>query len=347
MNNLEDLIDAIINDLKQKGELYTYFILGTSNSFTSGYFTIVKNETSYDGEVTIALFEKYANEIQVLMKGQGILCMKVAGGHLVDQHIVKDTNPELFDLDVFELLNYQKYGLEPMDEDRKQVLQQSLKAEKIKDTLVFACYMNDMDGIRELVIHAKKANLNKVLKYRGTPLQLCTMHNNVEAFQLLAEQGADVGKRALGQTPLEMAFTYSSDIVNYIHAAFPNIYDKEVKKKGFGIALHCQDKDLLEGISKLGFDVNQERKPFPPLHSFADTNNVVGIQYLLDQGANVESRNQYKQTALHRAIRAGNTAAVEMLLTYGADIHGKDQDGKTAVDLAESCGMSKIINCMH
>ncbi|MEK4425327.1 ankyrin repeat domain-containing protein [Solibacillus sp. FSL K6-1523] len=265
---------------------------------TSGYFSIAENEASYDGDMTIALFKKYVNEIQGLMKGQGILCIKADGSTLVDHCIVKDTNPELFDFDVFELLNYQNYGLEPMEEERKQVLQQSLRAEKIKQTFVFACYMNDTDRIRELVIHAKKSNLNKVLKYRGTPLQLCTMHNNVEAFQLLAEQGADVGKRALGQTPLEMAFTYSTDIVKYIYSAFPAIYDKEVTKKGFSIALHSHEEALLEDISKWGIDLDQEGKPFPPLQNFADTNNVVGIQFLLDRGAIIECRNQYKQTAL-------------------------------------------------
>lgn len=347
MNNLEDLVDAIINEPILSERTYTYFISGTQNSFTSGYFTIAENEASYDGDITIELFDKYSNEIEVLMKGQGILCIKVDAGTLVECCIVKDMNPELFDLDVYELLNYQRYGLEPMKENRKEVLQQSLKAEKIKYTLVFACYMNDIERIRELVTGAKKSALDKVLKYGGTPLQFCSRHNNVEAFRLLAEKGANVGKRVLAQTPLEIAFTYSSDIVNYIRLEHPDIYEKEVKKKGFGIALHCQDEALLEDILNWTSDVNQERKPFPPLHSFADYNNVVGIRFLLERGADIECRNQYKQTALHRAVRAGNTATVEILLTYGADIYAKDDNGKTAVDLAYTCEKKEIIHLMH
>lgn len=347
MNNLEDLVEAIIREPILSERTYTYFISGTENSFTSGYFTIVENEASYDGDITIELFDKYTSEIEVLMKGQGILCIKVDAGILVEYCIVKDMNPELFDIDVYELLNYQRYGLEPMKENRKEVLQQSLKAEKIKQSLVFACYMNDMERIRELVTSAKKSALDKVLKYSGTPLQCCSRHNNVEAFRLLAEKGANVAKRVMAQTPLEIAFTYSSDIVNYIRLEYPDIYEKEVKKKGFGIALHCQDEALLEDILKLTSDINQERKPFPPLHSFADYNNVVGIRFLLERGADIECRNQYKQTALHRAVRAGNTAAVELLVTYGADIYAKDEDGKTAVDLAHTCEKKDIIHLMH
>ncbi|WP_413366519.1 ankyrin repeat domain-containing protein [Lysinibacillus sp. 3P01SB] len=347
MNNLENLVEAIINESSVREETYTYFISGTTNSFTSGYFTVIGNTASYDGDITIELFEKYTSEIEVLMKGQGILCIKVDTGILVESGIVKDMNPELFDIDVFELLNYQRYGLEPMKEARKKVLQQSLKAEKIKQTLVFACYMNDLDRIRKLITGAKKSALDKVLKYRGTALQFCSMHNNVEGFRLLAENGANVGKRVMAQTPLEIAFKHSSDIVNYIRLEFPDIYEKEVKKKGFGIALHCKDEALLEEVLKLTPDINQERKPFPPLHSFADYNNVVGMKFLLERGANIECRNQYKQTALHRAIRAGNTAAVEMLVTNGADIHAQDDEGKTAVELAETFADKDIIYSMR
>ncbi|MEK3937242.1 ankyrin repeat domain-containing protein [Sporosarcina sp. FSL W7-1349] len=347
MNNLEDLVEAIINEPMLREKTYTYFILGTENSFTSGYFTIVENEASYDGDITVALFNKYADTIQTLMRGQGILCIKADAGILVDHSLVKDINPELFDADLFELLNFQRYNLEPAEGERKEVLRESLKAEKIKQTLVFACYMNDIGRIRELAPSAKKSQLDKVLKYSGTPLQFCSKHDNVEAFQLLAEKGANVGKRALAQTSLEIAFQYSSDIVNYIHSHFPDVYEKEVKKKGFGIALRCQDEALLEDILKMDCDLNQEGKPFPPLHSFADAHNVVGIKFLLDHGAAIEGRNQYKQTALHRAIQAQNAAAVEILLHYGADIHAEDHTGKTARELVQTCDNQDILSIMQ
>jgi hypothetical protein len=346
MNNLDDLVEAIVHEPMLRDRTYIYLILGTENSFTSGYFAIIGNEVSYDGNVTIALFDKYGDEIEELMVGKGILCIKVEAGMRVEHCLVKDTNPELFDSDVFELLIYQRYGLEPQEEERKEVLQKSLKAEKIKNTLVFACYMNDMDKIKERVVNAKQSDLDKVLKYCGIPLQFCSKHNNLEAFRLRAEKGATVGKRVMTRTPLEIAFQYSSDIVNYIRSEFPDVYRKEVTKKGFGIALHCQDEALLEDILKLGCAVNQEGKPFPPLHSFADFNNVVGIRFLLKHGADLESRNQYKQTALHRAITGRKAAAVEVLLKHGANIHAADQEGRTAVDLAKTCESKAILDML-
>jgi len=347
MNNLEKLVDAIINEPILSGKTYAYLILGTENSFTSGYFTISENEFAYDGSITIALFDKYMDEIEELMLGKGVLCIRVDAGKLVEHCIVNDMNPELFDSDGLELIVHQRYQLEPAGQERKEVLQESLKAEKIKQSLVFACYMNDMERIRELVANARKSDLDKVLKYSGTALQFCSKHNNLEAFRLLAEKGASVGKRSFSQTPLEIAFKHSSDIVYYMAFQFPDVYRKEVEKKGFGIAFHCRDEALLAEILKFGFDVNQEKKPFPPLHSFADYNNSVGIKFLLSNGANIEGRNQYKQTALHRAIGRENVAAIEMLLQHGASIHATNQDGKTAVELAKGCANKAILTILE
>jgi len=343
MNNLENLVDAIINEPMLSERTYAYLILGTENSFTSGYFAISENEFDYDGSITVALFNKYTDEIQELMQGKGVLCIQVDAGQLVEHCLVKDINPELFDSDLLELIVHQRYHLEPAEQERKEVLQKSLKAEKIKQTLVFACYMNDIERIRELVTKARKSDLDKVLQYSGTSLQFCSKYNNLEAFRLLAEKGASVGKRAFSQTPLEIAFKHSSDIVNYIAFEFPDIYQKEVNKKGFGIAFHCKDEALLADILRRGFDVNQEKKSFPPLHSFADYNNSVGIKFLLSHGANIECRNQHKQTALHRAIGRENVAAIEMLLQHGASIHATNQDGKTAVELARGCANKAIL----
>ncbi|MCG7378108.1 ankyrin repeat domain-containing protein [Paenibacillus sp. ACRSA] len=348
MEDIQELVNAIVNDPILSEKTYTYLILGTQNAFTSGYYRMIEDQYfSYDGDMTIHLFDKYINKNTDIMQGKGVLCIKVSKGILMEYGLVNDMNPEIYDMDALELTMYQRYGLKPVEEDRKEVLQQSLKAEKVKDTLVFACYMNDMEGIRTLAANAKKSHLDKVLKNRGTSLQFCSRHNNIEAFRLLAEKGATVGKRALTRTPLEIAFQYSQDIVNYIQSDFPEVYQKEVGKKGFTIARHCTDEYLLEGILRSGGDVNQEGKPFPPLHNFADYNNVVAMRFLLNNGADQESRNDCKQTALHRAVSAENADAIKVLLEYGVDLYAKDRDGTTPIDLAQVCVDQTIFKMMR
>lgn len=336
MERIEDLVNSLVAESVLAGKSYCFLILGTQNSFTSRYYPVSGNEVSYEGHVTVDLFTKYSSAIEKVMVGKGVLCIKVENGQLQEYPIIKDVNPELFDHDAFELLIWQRYGLEPAEVERKAVLRQSEKAEKIKDTLVFACYLNDREAILARAETARPADLNKVLKYSGTPLQFCSKHNNLEAFRLLAAKGANVGKGSLSTTPLELAFRYSSDIVRYIEAEHPAVFEKEVRKKGYQLAMLCKDEDLLEAIRQFDCEMNGEKKPFPPLHNFADCNNEVGLQFLLKHGVPVDIRNQYKQTALHRAVGRGNAAAAEVLLRNGADVHAVDANRQTPFGLAQA-----------
>ncbi len=59
------------------------------------------------------------------------------------------------------------------------------------------------------------------------------------------------------------------------------------------------------------------------------------IKRLLDSNVNVNVRNQYKWTPLHRAIYIGSDPLIiDLLLQYGADIKAKAVDGSTPIDFA-------------
>jgi FOG: Ankyrin repeat len=87
---------------------------------------------------------------------------------------------------------------------------------------------------------------------------------------------------------------------------------------GFGIALHTKDKELLQMLLDCGGDINCSGKPFPPLHNFADFNNTVGLQFLIEHGADINTKNQYKQTPLDRAKASNNQETVDFLRLHGA-----------------------------
>lgn len=63
----------------------------------------------------------------------------------------------------------------------------------------------------------------------------------------------------------------------------------------------------------MGCDMVCNKKQFPPLLNFADYNNVVGIQFLADNGVSMDVVNNYGQTALERAKGKRNTEAIELL----------------------------------
>lgn len=142
--------------------------------------------------------------------------------------------------------------------------------------------------------------------------------NNIVTFKAIAEAGATLGKVSLADTPLSIAFTYLPDIVKYIYTNFREQFDKEVLKKGFSLAIHTKDIELLQLLFDYGCDINCSGKPFPPLHNFADFNNIVGLKFFLDNGVDVNIKNQYKQTPIDRAKARNNQEAIDLLKSYYA-----------------------------
>ena len=107
----------------------------------------------------------------------------------IDKKVIHhiDYNPELFSDDAMELILYQTYGVTPFDAERKAQLEESLSQEKIKKTLVYACYLNLTDEI-DLLLSKKisKGELNRDLKGIGTPLGLSIQENNTDDLSIVA-----------------------------------------------------------------------------------------------------------------------------------------------------------------
>lgn len=310
-------LEILINDINRfiSFKNYCYLIEHTGHSLTSGLYEISAYGFKYSNH-TVDIFKNFSEYIESVVQGKGIYLSRMENRKKPTFKFFSHYNPELFTEDIFDLIIFQEYNIEPCDEERKQVLQQSIKAEKIKDTLVYACYENDTDKIIECLKHAKKSQLDKKLKYTGTSIGLCAENNNIAAFKAVAEAGASIGKISLASTPLEIAFTYSADIVKYICTNFREQFDKEVLKKGFRIAINTKDIELLQLLFDNGCDINCAGKPFPPLHNFADVNNITGIKFLLNNGADINVKNNYKQTPLDRAKARDNQETIALLESY-------------------------------
>ncbi|XP_023169352.1 acyl-CoA-binding domain-containing protein 6 [Drosophila hydei] len=78
------------------------------------------------------------------------------------------------------------------------------------------------------------------------------------------------------------------------------------------------------------------------LHWATDRNAIGIIEFLVEQGANVDQRDAEQQTPLHYAASCGHVEAVHYLLSLNANLELRDADGQTCIDVAddvEICGM--------
>jgi len=74
-----------------------------------------------------------------------------------------------------------------------------------------------------------------------------------------------------------------------------------------------------------------------------ETGDVVQMQTLLAQGADVNARNAHGWTPLHVAAAGGDPAVVALLLRHGADVHAQSHIGTTPLDNATMRGGRKAV----
>ena len=304
--------ENFIKDIPKKSDEYFLMVVRTSRSIAPILYEIKDGMAEHSNDLNDEIFDKYIQYWEN-NKETGLYIYRYINQSLSEHKIISHYNRELFDEELCYLVLNQEYGLVPVRECDKEQLKKSIKAEKIKDSLVYACYINDTNLILERVEKAGNAGLNKKFQYVGTPLGLCAENDNLVAFKAIVEKGADLNKTSLCDRPLRIAFQYSPDIVRYIYENHREQFEKEVKRDGFSIALYCKDRELLNLIKEMGCDMVCAKKQFPPLHNFADYNNTVGIQFLYDNGVSLDTLNVHGQTALERAERGGKKEAAELL----------------------------------
>ena len=74
------------------------------------------------------------------------------------------------------------------------------------------------------------------------------------------------------------------------------------------------------------------------LHEVAREGDVEGLKQFLDQGADLEQRDETGETLLISAALAGQFGVIEMLIAKGADIHARNDGGLTALHAAAYAG---------
>ncbi|MDR3303283.1 MAG: ankyrin repeat domain-containing protein [Treponema sp.] len=71
-----------------------------------------------------------------------------------------------------------------------------------------------------------------------------------------------------------------------------------------------------------------------PLHISARAGYIGFIEFLIEQGANVNTKNASGSTPLHEAVRSGNLEAITILLKARANINAQDARGNSVLHLA-------------
>jgi ankyrin repeat protein len=80
-----------------------------------------------------------------------------------------------------------------------------------------------------------------------------------------------------------------------------------------------------------------------PLHEAASHGHRKMVEFLLQNGAELEMRDDYRQTALHKAVGAKHHI-LRLLVNRDADVLAKDMYGKTVLHLAAEAGLKEDVH---
>ena len=104
-----------------------------------------------------------------------------------------------------------------------------------------------------------------------------------------------------------------------------------------GLACFFGHPALVKLLVEKGADVNQASTNdwrVQPLHAAIAARDHEIIEYLLQNGADVNARQQHDFTPLHAAAQNGDADLIKVLLEHRADINATTASGETAMDIA-------------
>jgi ankyrin repeat protein len=120
---------------------------------------------------------------------------------------------------------------------------------------------------------------------------------------------------------------------------------KEQRQRYFAQAAVDGNLHRMQLLHFAGANVNARGNCCMPLYLAAGEGRLEVVRYLLDQGADVNAREQFGDTALTEAVFNGQLAAVKELLFRGADVNAIG-DGGTALDLAFNRNQTAIADLL-
>jgi ankyrin repeat protein len=180
-------------------------------------------------------------------------------------------------------------------------------------------------GYKNMVVFLleESAEIDYLSPHNETPLNLASQGKHWETAKILLEKGANSAlQNAQGQTSLMSAvLTGEAKMVNLLINS----------TKTGSLNSELENADFLVNTPLMTAAV----------HGYLDI-----VKILLDNGAKVESRNRWKESALILAASKGFREIVRLLIQYGADLHSEDITEKTALLRAAQTGHLLVVEML-
>jgi ankyrin repeat protein len=202
----------------------------------------------------------------------------------------------------------------------------------------------DLEGLNDLLVQNPALAKTKTSQ-QVSPLMLSCYYKKPEVTALLLKYVDEISL-------FEAAAVGKFDVVAHLLYTHPDAVN-DYADDGFtplGLACYFGQFEVARYLVLKGADVNLPSdngfRVFP-IHSAAAGSYTEIARMLIDNGANVNVKQQAGTTPLHSAAQNGNLELLILLLENGADTEVRMEGGKLPADLAREKGFKEIAEILE
>ncbi|MHC4540614.1 MAG: ankyrin repeat domain-containing protein, partial [Planctomycetota bacterium] len=219
----------------------------------------------------------------------------------------------------------------------RSLLDNGIAVDSPQGTGKTALQRSAMNGHKELVklLLDRGAGMNTQTGWPGgTPLHLAAEKGHREIVELLIHKGADVNAKRegypRGDTPLHSATRAGhKNVVALLIANGANVGAKnDDGRSPIDVAMRGRRRDIRELLQAKAIETC--------IHWAAHFGTLDKVKAFVENGVDVNAKDDQGMTPLHLAAHCGHREVVEFLLSNDADVNAKDNEGRAPLDIALS-----------
>lgn len=228
----------------------------------------------------------------------------------------------------------------------------------------------DLEKVKKLIVDG--ANIEALDEYGNTAVMEAVGYDHVEVVRWLLSEGARMSyeykreetteerERLEGQykvlhsdmkTEMEGLLKdvpedlrdeiLSDENMSELNASMVDLHFEKTKKNVIECCVSLPMLKML--VVEFGADMDYvDGSGYWPLLSFAESDDLEAVRWLLENGADVETTST-GMTAVFKAVQSDDVEMVELFLKHGASLDVLDVDGCGVFSMCESVGMAELL----